>query len=65
MIQNNYSDVSAGIGCFKGTFSLQIQDEVKAYKVPARHVGHCTTRTIQKGTKEATRSTDISTNKGR
>ena len=35
-----YSDVSPGIGCFKGTFSLQAKDGTKPYQVPPRHVAY-------------------------
>ena len=32
------SDVFTGIGCFKGTFSLQVIDNVKGYKVLPMYV---------------------------
>ena len=35
-IHNEYSDVSTGIFCFKGIFSLQVKDDVKPYQVPSR-----------------------------
>ena len=37
-IHDEYSDVFTGIGCFKGTFSLQVKDDVKAYQVQLRHI---------------------------
>ena len=31
-IHIDYSDVFTEIGCFQGTFSLQVRDDVKPYK---------------------------------
>ena len=39
-IHNDYTDVFIGIGYFKGTFSLQIKDNAKTYKMLPRHVAH-------------------------
>ena len=35
-IHNEYTDVSTGIGCIKGKFSLQVKDAAKPYQVPCR-----------------------------
>ena len=37
---NTFSDVFNGIGCFKGTFSLQLKPNSKPYQVPPRHVAY-------------------------
>ena len=37
-IHNIFGDVFNGIGCFKGTFSLQLKPDSKLYQVPLRHV---------------------------
>ena len=36
-LQRNFEDVFNGIGCFDGTFSLQIKPDRKPYLVPPRH----------------------------
>ena len=35
---HNVFDVFIGIGCFKGTFSLQLKSDSKPYQVPLRHI---------------------------
>ena len=35
IMHNDYNYVFTGIGCFKCTFLLQIEDNVKPYQVPA------------------------------
>ena len=45
-IHNTYGDVFNGIGCFEGTFSLQLKPDSKPYQVPPRACGICTTKTI-------------------
>ena len=47
-IQNTYGDVFNGIGCFEGTFSLQLKPDSKPYQVPPRHVAYA----LQKPFKE-------------
>ena len=37
-IKNTFGDDCNGIGCFKGTFSLQLKPDSKMYQVPPRHV---------------------------
>ena len=37
---NTFGDVFNGIGCFKGTFSLQLKPDSKLYQVPLRHVAY-------------------------
>ena len=36
-IHMRFGDVSNGIGCFKGTFSLQLKPDSKPYQAPPRH----------------------------
>ena len=36
-IHNTYGDVFNGIGCFEGTFSLQLKPSSKPYEVPPRN----------------------------
>ena len=33
-LQREFKDVFDGIGCFNGTFSLQVQPDRKPYQVP-------------------------------
>ena len=35
---HEFSDVFTEIGCFKGTFFLQVIDDTKPYQVPLRHI---------------------------
>ena len=37
-LQRDFTDVFAGIGCFNGTFSLQVKLDSKLYQVSQRHV---------------------------
>ena len=39
-IHNVFDNVFNGIGCFKGTFSLQLKPDSKPYQVPPRHVAY-------------------------
>ena len=34
------SNIFNGIGCFKGTFSLQLKPDSKPYQAPTRHVAY-------------------------
>ena len=47
-IHKKFGDIFSGIGCFKGTFSLQLKPDSKPYPVPPRHVAY----TLQKLFKE-------------
>ena len=47
-IHNTFGDVFNGIGCFEGTFSLQLKPDSKPYQVPPRHVAYA----LQKPFKE-------------
>ena len=47
-IHETFGDVFNGIGCFKGTFSLQLKPDSKLYQVPPRHVAYA----LQKPFKE-------------
>ena len=47
-IHNTFGDVSNGIECFNGTFSLQLKPDIKPYQVPPRHVAYA----LQKPFKE-------------
>ena len=37
-IHNTFGNVFNSIGCFKGTFSLQLKPDSKPYQVPPRHM---------------------------
>ena len=37
-VYNDFHDVFNGIGCFEGTFSLQVKPDSKPYQAPPRHV---------------------------
>ena len=39
-MHNMFDNVFNGIGCFKGTFSLQLKPESKPYQVSLRHVAY-------------------------
>ena len=39
-IYDTFGYVFNGIGCFKGTFSLQLKSDSKPYQVPLRHVAY-------------------------
>ena len=39
-IHKRFGDVFNGIGCFEGTFSLQLKPDSKPYQVPPRHVAY-------------------------
>ena len=47
-IHNTFGNVFNGIGCFEGTFSLQLKPNSKPYRVPPRHVAYA----LQKPFKE-------------
>ena len=47
-IQDTFGDIFNGIGCFEGTFSLQLKPDSKSYQMPPRHV----TYALQKPFKE-------------
>ena len=47
-IHDTFGNVFNKIGCFEGTFSLQLKPESKPYQVPPRHVAY----TLQKPFKE-------------
>ena len=39
-IYNVFDNIFTGIGCFEGTFSLQLKPDSKPYQVPPRHVAY-------------------------
>ena len=39
-IHETYGEVFNSIGCFKGTFSVQLKPDSKPYQVPPRHVAY-------------------------
>ena len=39
-IHDTFGNIFNGIGCFKGTFSLQLKPDSKPYQVPPRHVAY-------------------------
>ena len=43
-----YSNVFRGIGCFKGTFSIQVKDDAKAYKMPLRYIAYVLPEPLKK-----------------
>ena len=54
MMQNihmRFGDIFNGIGCFEGTFSLQLKPDSKPYQAPPRHVAYA----LQKPVKEKLR----------
>ena len=50
-IHMRFGNVFNGIGCFKGTFSLQLKPDSKPYLAPPRHVAYA----LQKPFKEELR----------
>ena len=48
IIHNKFGDVFNGIGCFEGTFSLQLKPDSKPYQASPRHVAYA----LQKPFKE-------------
>ena len=47
-IHNECSKVFTRNGCFKGTFSLHIKDDVKPYQVLPRHVAYAPEKLFKK-----------------
>ena len=47
-IHETFGNIFNSIGCFKGTFSLQLKPNGKPYQVPPRHVAYVL-KTIQGG----------------
>ena len=39
-MHDNFSDIFPWIGCFKGTFTIQVKDDVKPYQVLPSHVAN-------------------------
>ena len=39
-IQTRFGDIFNGIGCFKGTFSLQLKTDSKRYQAPPRYLAY-------------------------
>ena len=62
-IQYEYNSVFTGIGCFKGTFSLQLEDDMKLYKA-AKDAYHIPSRNHFKKRKTG-RTTNSSTIAGK
>ena len=46
-VHDKFNDVFNGIGCFKGTFSLQLKPDSKPYQVPPRHVAYALQKPLQ------------------
>ena len=40
IIHDKFGDVFNGIGCFEGTFSLQLKPDSRPYQTPPRHVAY-------------------------
>ena len=47
-IHNTFGDVFNGIGCFRGTFSLQLKPDSKPYQVPPRHVAYALQKPLRR-----------------
>ena len=47
-IQDTFGDVFNGIGCFEGTFSLQLKPDSKPYQAPCRHVAYVLQKPFKK-----------------
>ena len=46
-LQGDFQGVILGIGCFDGTFSLQVKTDSKPYKAPQRCVAYTLQRSLQ------------------
>ena len=46
-VHDKFSDVFNGIGCFEGTFSLQLKLDSKPYQAPPRHVAYVLQKPLQ------------------
>ena len=46
-IHKEYSEVFNGIGCFGGTFSLQLKPDSKPYQVLPRHIAYALQKPFQ------------------
>ena len=46
-IHTRFGDVFNGIGCFEGTFSLQLKPDSKPYQAPPRHVAYVLKETFK------------------
>ena len=46
-IHKDFDDASNGIGCFKGTFPLQLKPDSKPYQALPRHVAYALHRPFQ------------------
>ena len=47
-MHKGYSDVFAQIECFKGTFTLQVKDDVNLYQVSLRHIVYATQELLKR-----------------
>ena len=50
-IHTRFGDVFNSIGCFKGTFPLQLKPDSKPYQAPPRHVAYALQKTFKEGLK--------------
>ena len=60
-IHDTFANVFNGIGCFEGTFSLQLKPDSKPYQVPPRHMAYAQRKTVQGGARATTRNGHHST----
>ena len=47
-VHNEFNELFAGIGCFKGTFSFKVKEEAIPYQVPSKHVALALQKTFKK-----------------
>ena len=47
-INDEFIDVFTGIGCFKGTFFLEVKDNAERYQVSPRHIAYALQKQFKK-----------------
>ena len=48
IISDKFGDVFNGIGCFEGTYSIQLKPDSRSYQAPPRHVAHVLQKPFKK-----------------
>ena len=64
-MHSEYSKVFTGIGCFKGTFSLQVKDNTKPCQVLPRYIAYTLEEPFKKRNEKTTEKTNTGTTWGR